>query len=44
MSETTKDALSEGVMVVEYEPMLLKGASQKQPIYQLEIVEVAAES
>src|SRR5437588_1685981 len=35
MSEATRDALTEGVMVVEYEPMLLKGASQKQPIYQL---------
>jgi adenylate cyclase len=43
LSETTKAALPEGVTVVDYEPMLLKGASEKQPIYQLEI-EVTAES
>jgi adenylate cyclase len=43
MSETTKDALPEGMSVIDYEPMLLKGASKKQPIYQLEI-EVEVES
>src|SRR5438270_9056900 len=43
MSETTKAALPEGVPVTDYEPMLLKGASKKQPIYQLEL-EVTAES
>jgi adenylate cyclase len=43
LSETTKAALPDGVTVVDYEPMLLKGASEKQPIYQLEI-EVTAES
>src|SRR5436309_3768147 len=43
MSETTKAALPEGVPVTDYEPMLLKGASKKQPIYQLEL-EVPAES
>ncbi len=43
LSETTKAALPEGVTVADYEPMLLKGASEKQPIYQLEI-EVRAES
>jgi adenylate cyclase len=44
MSETTKDALPDGVSVIDYEPMLLKGASKKQPIYQLEIeVEVEVE-
>ena len=37
MSETTKDALPIGVTVIDYEPMLLKGASQKQPIYQLQM-------
>jgi adenylate cyclase len=44
LSETTKAALPEGVTVADYEPMLLKGASEKQPIYQLEIVEIVAES
>ena len=43
MSETTRVALPAGVRVVDYEPMLLKGASQPQPIFQLE-VEVPAES
>ncbi len=43
LSETTKAALPDGVMVADYEPMLLKGASEKQPIYQLEI-EVTADS
>jgi hypothetical protein len=33
--------LPAGVTVADYEPMLLKGASEKQPIYQLEIVVVA---
>jgi adenylate cyclase len=37
MSETTRDALPAGIRVVDYEPLLLKGASQKQPIYQLEV-------
>jgi adenylate cyclase len=41
LSETTKAALPAGVTVADYEPMLLKGASEKQPIYQLEIVVVA---
>jgi len=41
LSETTKAALPDGVTVIDYEPMLLKGASEKQPIYQLEIVVVA---
>ena len=44
MSEATRDALQNRVSVVDYEPMLLKGASEKQPIFQLEIVEVATES
>jgi adenylate cyclase len=43
LSETTRAALPEGVAVMDFEPMLLKGASQKQAIYQLEI-EVTAES
>ncbi len=41
MSETTRDALPADVEVVAYEPMLLKGASQKQPIYQLQITVTA---
>ena len=44
MSEATRDALQNKVSVVDYEPMLLKGASQKQPIFQLEIIEVATET
>jgi hypothetical protein len=43
MSESTRDALQNAVSVVDYEPMLLKGATEKQPIYQLEI-EVRTES
>lgn len=43
MSESTRDALQNKVSVVDYEPMLLKGASEKQPIFQLEI-EVRTES
>jgi adenylate cyclase len=42
MSETTRDALPSSLLVVDYEPMLLKGASQPQPIYQF-ILEVEAE-
>ena len=37
MSEATRDALQNKVSVVDYEPMLLKGATEKQPIFQLEI-------
>jgi len=44
MSEATRDALQNRVSVVDYEPMLLKGASEKQPIFQLEILEVTTES
>src|SRR5215467_8587506 len=43
MSESTRDALANSVTVVEYEPMLLKGASQKQTIFQM-TVEVVSES
>ena len=42
LSETTKSALPEDVSVIAYEPMLLKGASAPQPIFQLEL-EVPAE-
>jgi adenylate cyclase len=34
LSETTRDALTNTVTVIDYEPMLLKGAEQPQPIYQ----------
>jgi adenylate cyclase len=37
LSETTKQALPVGVRVIDFEPMLLKGASAPQPIFQLEI-------
>ncbi len=41
MSETTKDSLPDGVEVFDHEPMLLKGASRKQPIYQLQVTVTA---
>jgi Adenylate cyclase, family 3 (some proteins contain HAMP domain) len=41
MSETTRDLLPAGFEVTDYEPMLLKGAPQPQPIYQLEITVTA---
>jgi len=45
LSETTRDALPAGVLVVDYEPMLLKGASQPQPIYHFVLeIEVSPES
>src|SRR5579859_5075837 len=44
MSEATRDALQNKVSVINYEPILFKGASEKQPIFQLEIVEVTTES
>jgi adenylate cyclase len=37
MSEATRNLLASDVEVIDYEPLLLKGASQKQPIYQLMI-------
>ncbi|MDQ6878990.1 MAG: GAF domain-containing protein [Candidatus Dormibacteraeota bacterium] len=37
MSETTRDSLPSSVEVIDYEPLLLKGANQKQPIYQLRV-------
>jgi len=35
MSETTRNAVPAGTGVTDYEPMLLKGAREKQPIFQL---------
>ena len=44
MSESTRAALPAGIEVIDHEPMLLKGASQKQAIYQMQItLEEAAE-
>jgi adenylate cyclase len=36
MSETTRSLLPHGLEVADYEPLLLKGAAERQPIYQLE--------
>ncbi|MEA2656306.1 MAG: adenylate cyclase [Chloroflexota bacterium] len=37
MSETTRDALAADVEVIDFEPLLLKGMTERQPIYQLRI-------
>jgi adenylate cyclase len=37
MSETTRDALAADVEVIDFEPLVLKGMTEKQPIYQLQI-------
>jgi adenylate cyclase len=44
MSESTRNAVPAGEGVVEYEPMLLKGAREKQPIFQLEVTPVRAKA
>ena len=41
MSETTRGLVPAGFDVADYEPMLLKGANKKQPIYQLEMTVTA---
>jgi len=41
MSETTRASLQNGVDVIDYEPLLLKGAIEPQPIYQLQITVTA---
>ena len=41
MSETTRNALPADIEVVDYEPMLLKGTTRHQPIYQLQITVTA---
>src|SRR6267378_4376195 len=41
MSETTRASLQNGVDVVDFEPLLLKGAMEPQPIYQLQITVTA---
>jgi len=35
MSETTRNLLASDVEVVHYKPLVLKGTTKKQPIYQL---------
>jgi adenylate cyclase len=37
MSETTRARVPDGFLVADFEPMLLKGASRPQPIYELTI-------
>jgi adenylate cyclase len=44
LSETTKQALPNGIGVMDYDRILLKGASEPQAIFQLEIEVTAAES
>src|ERR1700716_1064249 len=41
MSEATREMVPDGFEVAGYEPLLLKGASSPQPIYQLEITVTA---
>jgi adenylate cyclase len=41
MSATTRNALPADIEVVDYEPMLLKGTTSHQPIYQLQITVTA---
>ena len=41
MSESTWERVREGFRVAEFEPTLLKGAAQPQPIYRLEVVVTA---
>jgi len=45
LSETTRAALTDRLTVIDYEPMLLKGALQPQPIYQYVLeIEVGPEA
>jgi len=44
MSETTRGSLPDGIEVMDYEPLQLKGSAAKQPIYQLQINVTAEES
>jgi len=44
MSETTRGSLPDGVEVMDYEPLQLKGSAAKQPIYQLQINVTAEEN
>jgi class 3 adenylate cyclase len=37
MSETTRASLPDGFHVATYEPLLLKGAKEPQPIFELEV-------
>jgi adenylate cyclase len=44
MSETTRARVPEGFQVADYEPMLLKGASRPQPIFELAIATTGSDS
>jgi adenylate cyclase len=45
LSETTRDALTDSLTVIDYEPMLLKGALAPQAIYQFVLeVELSPEA
>ncbi len=44
MSETTRGSLPDGVEVMDYEPLQLKGSAAKQPIYPLQINVTAEEN
>jgi hypothetical protein len=37
MSASTRDSLAGDVEVIDYEPLMLKGMTEKQPIFQLSI-------
>jgi adenylate cyclase len=37
MSESTRDSLAGDVEVIDYEPLMLKGTTEKQPIFQLSV-------
>ena len=38
MSETTRNSLPTDIEVIDFEPLILKGMTEKQPIYQLQMV------
>jgi hypothetical protein len=38
MSETTRNMLAADLEVIDHEPLILKGMTEKQPIYQLQMV------
>jgi adenylate cyclase len=41
MSETTRSSLPDGIEVIAYDSLQLKGSSSKQPIYELQITVVS---
>jgi adenylate cyclase len=44
MSESTRDSLPADVELVDHEPLMLKGTTEKQPIYQLRVAALSEES